>query len=146
MLFRSIFDALNKQTFTLHLDFINTATSCESVSIVEVIKPFTYPLPGVFCEARNGIVSVRALLPQHKITTRAILNDIQLVGGVRVGLSGPGQESGFNTLRELSFNRIFVSDAAKTLAQQPTIQLGVTKVSFSSYRTHFAGHADVDHQ
>ena len=130
---RPIFDALNKQTFTLHLDFINTVTSCATVSIVEVVESFTYALPHVSCEAANGTVSILAVLPQHKITTRTILNDIQLIGGVRVGLSGPGQETKLHTLRQLNFNRLFVGDAAKTLAQQPTIQLRVTKVSFSSH-------------
>jgi hypothetical protein len=128
-----IFDALNKQTFTLHVDFINTGATCMQISIVEVIESSTYALPNVSCNATNGTVSIRALLPQHKITTRALVSDIQLIGGVRVGLSGAGQETKLHTLRELNFNRIFISDTAKTLAQQPTIQLGVTKVSCSSH-------------
>ena len=129
---RPIFDALNKQTFTLHVAFINTGATCMKVSIVEVIESATYALPNVSCDATNGIVSIRAIMPQHKITVRAIVNDIQLIGGMRVGLSGPGQETKLYTLQELTFNRLFVGDAAKTLAQQPTIQLEVTKVSFSS--------------
>ena len=127
---RPIFDALNKQNFTLHVAFINTGATCMKVSIVEVIESSTYALPNVSCDATNGIVSIRAIMPQHKITVRAIVNDIQLIGGMRVGLSGPGQETKLYTLQELTFNRLFVGDAAKTLAQQPTIQLEVTKVSF----------------
>ena len=130
---RPIFDALNKQPFTLHLDFINTATSCAIVSMVEVIESSTYALPNILCNATNGTVSILAVLPQHKITVRAILNDIQLVGGVRVGFSGPGHETKLYTLHELNFNRAFFSSAAKTLAQQTVIQLGLTKVSCFSH-------------
>ena len=133
---RPMFDVLNKQTFTLHLDLINTAASCAVVSIVEVIESSTYALPNVSCEATNGIVLVRAALSQHKITVRAILNDIQPAGGMRVGLSGPEQKTKLHTLHELNFSRVFVSDAAKTLAQQPTIQLELTKVSCSCYSMH----------
>ena len=126
-----IFDALDEQTFTLHLDFISTATSCTAVSIVEVIESFTYVLPNVLCKATNGTVSIVAVLPQHKITVRAILNDVQLVGGVRVGLSGPGQETQLYTLNELNFNRALFSDAAGTLAQRSAIKVSLTKVSRS---------------
>ena len=133
---RPIFDALNRQTFTLHLDLINTAASCAIVSMVEVTESATYALPNVSCDTTNGIVSILAVLPQHKITLRAILNDIELVGGVRVGLSGPGQETKLHTLQELNFSRVFVSDSAETLAQQAAIQLGITKVSCSCYCTY----------
>ena len=143
---RPMFAALNKQTFTVHVDFINTAASCAIVSIVEVIESFTYTLPNVWCEATNGIVSIRAVLPQHTITVRAILNDIQLVGAVRVGLSGPEQKTQLYTLHELNFNRAFFSSAAKTLAQQPTIQLEITKVSCFSYPTYNQDCCPVDHQ
>ena len=124
-----ILDVLDEQIFTLHLDFINTATSCETVSIVEVIESFTYPLPGTSCDTTNGTVSVRVPLPQHTITMRAVLNDIQLVGGLRIGLSGPGQERKLHTLHELNFNRTLFSSAAGTLAQQSTVKVALTKVS-----------------
>ena len=124
-----IFDMLDEQAFVLHFHLINTAISCIKVSLVEVIESFTYPLFDAWCNATNGTVSIRVVLPQHTITVRAVLNDIQLVGGVRVGLSGPGQETKLYTLHELDFNRALFSDAAGTLAQQSTIKLALTKVS-----------------
>ena len=124
-----ILDVLDEQILTLHLDFINTATSCEAVSIVEVIESFTYLLPDVSCNATNGTVLVRASLPQHAITLRAALNDIQLVGGLRIGLTSPGQETKLHTTHELNFNRALFSDTAGTLAQQSTIKVALTKVS-----------------
>ena len=124
-----VLDLLDEQIFTLHLAFINTATSCEAVSIVEMIESVTHALPDVLCNATNGTVTIRAALPQHKITVQAILNDIQLVGGVRLGLSGPGQETELHTLHELNFNRALFGVAAGTLAQQSSIKVALTKVS-----------------
>ena len=129
---RPIFDALNKQTFTLHLVLINTALSCIKVSMIEVIESFTYALPDVLCNATNGTVSIRVVLPQHTITVRAVLDDIQLVGGVRVGLSGLGQQAKLHTLNELNFHRALFSVAAGTLAQRSTVKVSLTKVSRSN--------------
>jgi hypothetical protein len=128
---RPIFDALSKQEFTLHLALINTAISCTKVSIVGIIQSLTYQLPGVTCTETNGTVSICVALPQHAITVRAILNDIQLVGGVRVGLFSPGQVTEQYTLQELNFNETFFSDDDETFSQQSTIKLALTKVSRS---------------
>ena len=45
-----------------------------------------------------------------------------------VGLSGPGNESEFHTLRELNFSKTFYDANGGTLAQSVTINLGLTKV------------------
>ena len=88
-----IFDMLDDQTFTLHVDFINTAIPCSKVSLWEVVESVTDALSDASCSAAGGTVSMRAVLDQHTITVRAVVEDIQLVGGVRVGLSGVGQET-----------------------------------------------------
>ena len=124
-----IFDALTDQIFTLHVDFINTVTSCASVSIAAVIEGLAVSVSDMICTETNGTISIRAKLPQHAITVQAILENIQLVGGVRVGLSGHGQETKLCTLRELNFNQVFVSASGGTLAQQATIHLTVARVS-----------------
>ena len=126
---KPIFDALTNQPFTLHLTFINTALSCRKVSIVGIIQSYILSLRDVTCTEMNGTISIRAALPQHTIVVRAILNDIQLVGGVRVGLSGPGQMTDQNTLHELNFDETFVSEYGQTFSQQSTIKVVLTKVS-----------------
>ena len=126
---KPIFVALGKQAFTLQLDFINTAMSCANVSIVEVIESMSVPLSEVTCVAINGTVSISSLLPQHVITVRAVLDDIQLVGGLKIGLSGLEAVTEQYTLQELNFHEAFVSDTPGTLAQQAKIQLAMTKVS-----------------
>jgi hypothetical protein len=67
-------------------------------------------------------------LPQHAITIQAVLNDIQLVGGVRIGFYGPGQEDDLYLLQELNFIQSFYSPSNQTLAQQSDIDVALTKV------------------
>ena len=131
---KPILNALDQQKFTLHLDLVNTALPCIKVSILEVVGPFTYPLSNVSCTVAKGIVSIRAPLPQHRITVRAFLDDIALVGGVRVGLFGHEEVTDMYTLQELSFNRAIFSDAGKTLDHEGRIKMELTKVSRSANR------------
>ena len=123
-----IFEALKKQKFTLKLELINTAVLCPKISMVEVAESFEYWFSDLKCEENNGTISMRVLLPQHTINLRLTIRDVQLVGGLRVGLTGPGEEKKLHTLQELNFNQAFFSDTAETLAQKATIQLAVTKV------------------
>ena len=125
---KPILNALDQQTFILQLDLVNTALACLKVSILKVVGPFTYPLSNMTCNVVNGTVSIRALLPQHKITVRAFLDDIQLVGGVRLGLFGHGKVTDAYALQELNFNRAIFSDSSATLGHKATIKMELTKV------------------
>ncbi len=126
---QTIYDWLNDQNFTLQIDFINTAFSCMDLSISEVIESSTTSLNFLSCSNQNGTLSARVFLPEHDITIVANLNGIQLVGGITVGLWGPSQQNDVNTLQELNFRQTFYSSWAGTLAQQPTIQMTLNKVS-----------------
>jgi hypothetical protein len=124
-----MFDMLNNQNFTLQLDFINTAMTCMDLSISEVTDSSTTSLNLSSCSNLNGILSAQVFLPEHDITIVATLNDIQLVGGVRVGLSGPSQENDTYILQELNFIQSFYSSSSLTFAQEATIDMALTKVS-----------------
>jgi hypothetical protein len=124
-----MFDMLNTQNFTLYLDFINTVSSCRILSVVEVVESSTTSLPLISCSDSNGTLSASVFLPQHDIIIRATLSDIQLVGGVRVGLSGPSVQNDTYALQELDFRQPFYSLSAGTLAQTATISMALTKVS-----------------
>jgi len=126
---QTIYDWLNDQNFTLQLEFINTAASCTTLSISEVVASSTTSLNFSSCSNQNGILSASVFLPEHDITIIAIQDDIQIVGGIRVGLSGPGQQNGSNTLQELNFIQSFYSQSGRTLAQTATINMALTKVS-----------------
>jgi hypothetical protein len=126
---QTIFNWLNEQNFTFQLDFINTAASCMTLSISEVTGSSTKSLNFLSCSNQNGLLSAKVLLPQHGITIVAMLNDIQLVGGVRVGLSGPSRQDDSYTLKELNFIQSFYSQSTGTFAQEATINMALTKVS-----------------
>ena len=125
-----MFDLLDNQNFTMNVDFLNTAFSCDKVSIVEVIESSTSSLVPSSCMATNGILSLSVPLPQHDVTVRFVLADVQLIGSVRMGLSGVGDEGEMYTLQEVNFRQVFSSSSGRTLAQTATVKMEVTKVSF----------------
>ena len=102
-----IFDFLNEQNFTFQLDFINTVATCAKLSIVEVTDSSTTALEQLSCLSVNGTLSATVFLPQHDITIKATVADIQLIGGVRVGLSGPSQGKRFIQLKNTQFSAGF---------------------------------------
>jgi ribosomal protein S8 len=126
---QTIFNLLNNQNFTLQLDLVNTAASCMAMSIYQVTDSATTSLKLLSCSNVNGTLSAKVVLPQHNIKIQAIMNDIQVIGGIRLGLSGPGQESGLQTLQELNFLQAFYIQSAQTFAQKVTIDIALTKVS-----------------
>ena len=131
-----MFVALVEQEFTVQFDFINTAMSCAALSIVEVIESSTALLPNMSCRNDGGILSARVALPQHAITVRAVLSGIVPVGGLRVGMTGPGQAKDMYTLQALNFSEAFFSASGRTLSQQATVQMSLTKVCCSRDRIH----------
>ena len=124
----SIFTLLNEQNFTFQIDLVNTNTSCEALSIYEVIGSSTSVLKRKSCSNIDGILSAKVSLPEHTVTIKIVLDDIQLVGGVRIGLSGHEHENESYSLRELNFIQSFYSPSGQTLAQQATIGMALTKV------------------
>lgn len=124
-----MFDLLNEQVFTMQLDFINTNTICRSLFIYEVIETSYILLNQSSCSDFNGTLSTKIVLPQHDITIKAVLDDIQLVGGFRMGITGPGKANDTCTLQELNFIETFYSSSGLTLAQQVSISMAMTKVS-----------------
>jgi hypothetical protein len=123
-----MFDLLNAQNFTLLLSFINTAASCTKLSVSQISASVTTGLAQSSCTDVNGTLSATVLLPQHNINLQVIINDIQVVGGVLLGLSGPGLTSGLYELLALNFWNVFYSTLPGTLAQTPNIDLVLTKV------------------
>ena len=129
---KAMFDLLDAQNFTMHVDFLNTAIPCTKVSIFEVIESSATRLKPLSCTNVNGTLSVSVPLPQHYIAVRFVLSDVQLIGGFRMGLSGGAQVTGAYSLQELNFREVFSSASARTLAQQSTVKMAITKVSSRS--------------
>jgi len=67
-------------------------------------------------------------MPFKEITLRFNLPNIYTIGGLRIGLSGPGQiKSSTITLQDLSFSQIF-SQNGRMLGQDANVALQMTKV------------------
>ncbi len=126
-----MFDLLNNQQFELHIDLLNTLVTCASLSISQVLGggTSTSTLTMTSCvDNPNGTLSAMIALPYQGMTLQLVIADIQLIGAVRIGLSGSGAESDHHVLRDLNFRQTFsVNDG--TLAQTGTINLQLTKVS-----------------
>jgi len=126
-----MFDLLNNQQFELHIDLLNTLVTCASLSISQVLGggTSTSTLTMTSCvDNPNGTLSAMIALPYQGMTLQLVIADIQLIGAVRIGLSGSGVESDHHVLRDLNFRQTFsVNDG--TLAQTGTINLQLTKVS-----------------
>ncbi|CAF2064023.1 unnamed protein product [Rotaria magnacalcarata] len=122
-----IFDLLNEQNFTLYLQFINTAATCAGLTISQVTDSATISLSLLSCSLVNGTLLARVLLPEHDLQITATLSEVQVVGGIMLGLDGPSAETEFCLLKELKFRQPFYSPSGETLAQAVTITMGLTK-------------------
>ena len=128
-----MFDLLNKQHFILRLDLLNTVASCESLYVQQILGSATSKL--IFtCTDSIGILTAAVELAYQKAIIKWILNDIALIGAVRISLSADGQEHELYQLKKLDFSQTFYDDSNRTLAQMATINLKLTKVISFPYR------------
>jgi hypothetical protein len=124
-------DLLNDQAVNLNVDFLNTVYNCTSDAITLTYLLGTTWLPvstNFSCNSSNYILSYSALLPFRQITVNFNLPNIYTIGGLRIGLSAPGQvKSSTITLQNLGFSQIF-SQSGRMLGQSANIALQMTKV------------------
>jgi len=132
-----IFSLLDAQPFTLNIDFINTLFKCTDVTALQ-IKDIDLPMPISSCNDIDSIVSISLLLPSHTINLEVLLAGSHTVGGLRIGLEGPGTDlenetlNAAYTLVDLMFAQaLFVS--GRLLTQQPSCTLQLTKVINRTY-------------
>lgn len=126
-----IIDLLNKQNFTFRLDLLNTVAKCKSLSVHQILGLSTVKLISN-CTDSFGILSATVELPYQKVIIKWILNDIALIGAVRISLSAHENKNESYQLKELDFSQTFYDNSNQTLAQTTTINLELTKVSFFS--------------
>lgn len=88
-----IFDLLNQQPFTLHVDLINTAYTCSDQILVQRIIAYTLitlPVSSCVMSYNQGILSLSILLPSHDMNIQVTLPGLRTVGALRLGITGPG--------------------------------------------------------
>ncbi|CAF3748534.1 unnamed protein product [Adineta steineri] len=127
---QTMFDLLSSQQFFLHIDLLNTLIKCASLSINQVLGDgtSTSPLSFTSCtDGVNGTLSTIILLSYQAMTVQLVIQDIQLIGAIRIGLSGNEIQIERRTLKELHFRQTF-SVTDRTLAQTVNFNLQLTKV------------------
>jgi hypothetical protein len=93
---QSMFDLLNSQPFTLNIDLVQTAFTCEDSFYVQCLNGNSVTLmPITTCETNYNetILSLTILLPVQEISVQLILPGLKTIGGIRIGLSGPSAET-----------------------------------------------------
>ncbi|CAF3834074.1 unnamed protein product [Rotaria sordida] len=128
---QGMMDLLNDQEVYLTISFLNTAYGCIYTEgtlnylIGEAWLPVT-PKPS--CNVLNYTVSYSAPLPFRPITVQFILPNAYPIGGLRIGLSGRGEnKSSVATLQDLGFSKTF-NQSERILGTDVNMTLELTKV------------------
>ena len=144
-----IFEMLNAQPFTLHIDLINTLFTCTDVTLVQ-IKDRIVPLTIQSCNMSTDSLSISAALPSHSVSLQLLLNGANTIGGLRLGLEGPGASNesheleGIYSLMNLTSFETFW-DPARLLTRAPSLTCYLTKLVNHTYGLseheplHFSG-------
>ncbi|CAF3559292.1 unnamed protein product [Adineta steineri] len=111
-----MFDLLNSQQFTLNIDLIQTAFTCEDNMYVQRVNGNTVTIiPITKCQPNYNetTLSLAISLPVHEITAQLVLPGLKTVGAIRIGLSGLSaeMEDGRFALMDLNFASTFVSSS-----------------------------------
>jgi hypothetical protein len=140
---------LDSQPFTLNIDFINAVFNCTDITVIQ-IKDINIPMTISSCNDTASTVSLSLFLPSHDIKLQIQLAGTNTIGGLRIGLEGPGVETKNNTfngvykLIDLAFAQT-LSITDRLLTQQPSCTLQITKVVNHTYpleengETEFSG-------
>ena len=91
--FSTMYDMLSEQTLTLGLDVINTNVTCDGVAVA-VVTSVNTPVSALTCMSNvPGSISITTELPSHTSTLGFTLSGAQLVGALRLSISGPSLQS-----------------------------------------------------
>jgi hypothetical protein len=122
-----MFDLLDRQPFTLSIDFLNTLPACENVTVVQTSGLNEIPLEGYTCtNTTSAIATISLQLPTHELTISVTISNSHSIGGLRVCLTGPelAKEKIYG-LRSLYFCEFFGTQN-QTLSYTPEIAVSLT--------------------
>ncbi|CAF1453698.1 unnamed protein product [Adineta ricciae] len=125
-----IFDMLDNQPFTMTLDLINTAATCQDLTVQQNRPGVNYlRLTNISCQIQpdNVTTSTTFLLPSHQTTVQINITGSYFVGGVRLCLRAPGDVNDVNTLEKLDTCQFFYTQN-ETLARTSTLSVVLVKV------------------
>jgi hypothetical protein len=124
---QEMFDLLDNQNLTLNLDFINTLVNCDSASIAAQFGLTWETIDWLNCSNVNSTLTLSIPLPYQQISVQVFLADTKTIGGLRVGLSGPGQKKERYTLKDLQFYESFWKNG-HILSEALLVAIALTKV------------------
>ncbi|CAF1259843.1 unnamed protein product [Adineta steineri] len=131
---QSMFDLLDAQVFTLNIDLIQTAFTCDDSFYVQRFKGSKIIIiPITKCETNHNetILSLAILLPVQEISVRLVLPGLKTIGAIRIGVSGPSTEleDGRFKLLDLNFASTYVpSSLNEVLADSTTFPIELTQI------------------
>ena len=118
-----VFSLLNSQQFTINVEFINTAYTCDDLTIESSV---ILTLPRT-CHTESNMIFASLELPSQFLSLKFVFHGINTIGAVRMGLIGPGGYDEESTRRELNFSKLFFGNN-QLLSQHPSIQLQLTEI------------------
>jgi hypothetical protein len=124
---QDMFDLLNGETFTVQVDLINTLIHCDAISLQAQFGTMWSTIRYINCTNPSSILTIFVELPYQHISIQVFVADTKTIGGLRIGLSGPGYGNGSYTLKELNFYQSFSQNGA-ILAQNLSVIFAITKV------------------
>lgn len=89
-----VYNMLDQQPFTMIVDLINTAFTCnDSILMQRIFSNKVMPLEITSCNSsyNESIVSLKIPLPGRAMKLQLILPGVRTVGAIRIGFKGPGQ-------------------------------------------------------
>ncbi|CAF0811930.1 unnamed protein product [Adineta ricciae] len=106
-----IFNLLDKQTFNLTVELINTGFACSSITVQENLLTSKYVVLPSDCHRsiEIAITSVTITLPKHLTTIQVNMTGPYSIGGIRLCVRGQGETNGAYTLRELDFCQFYMT-------------------------------------
>jgi hypothetical protein len=131
-----IFDMLDKQPFTLIINFVNTNFKCDLLNILEGTGQNLHePISEMECVHNNSLEVIHTSIPSfHEVTFRYTIKHFAPIGGLYICLLGSGNVShdGNDVLRAMNFCK-WISKDNQTIGYMPEIILLNTKVSIFFY-------------
>ena len=128
--FSTMYDMLSEQSLTLGLDVINTNVTCDAVTATAIVGSgsTSTPVSAFTCVVREpGSISIETVLPSHTSTLAFTLAGAQLVGGVRLSISGEAEEEEEEEYVQ-NLRQVYASSSLQRADEtlQKTTEMGIT--------------------
>jgi hypothetical protein len=121
-----IFNLLKFQKFTLTVTLLNTIVD-KNISVTQTVGTIVTKLSRDLSVPTSGCLVISCNLTADIATININISTTDLIGGVRIGLSGPGTSDQYNQLKELNFSKSFYI-SNRTLSQEPYFNIELIQV------------------